>query len=291
ILRNEPLLTAVTKILNEGNKETGEFEYFVSSKKIFLNYEVTPFFISEEKVNGALIQLQDITELKRLEAIRRDFVANASHELKTPLTAIVGYTETLLERSEDPASRIKFLRKIREQAQRLDFLIADLLKLSEIEREQPLELKACSLPPIIQETIQEFKGQAQGKNIDLAFDAPENINVIMNEESIRSVFNNLVDNAIKYTPQNGKISIRVTAGKNQRVKIEVIDTGIGIDPKYHERIFQRFYRIDKARSWVLGGTGLGLAIVKHIIERHGSKILMTSEVGKGSNFWFELQKG
>lgn len=291
ILRSEPLLTAVRNILSEGKKETGEFEYYVRSKKIFLNYEVTPFLISEEKIKGALIQLQDITEMKRLEAIRRDFVANASHELKTPLTAIIGYTDTLLERaSDDPASRLKFLRKIREQAQRLDFLIADLLKLSEIEREQPLELKACSLNPIIRETILEFKEQAQGKNIDVTLDAPEAINVLMNEEGIRSVFNNLVDNAIKYTPQNGNISIRVTTDENRRVKIEVIDSGIGIDPKYHDRIFQRFYRIDKARSRALGGTGLGLAIVKHIIERHGSKINVQSELGKGSCFWFELQK-
>ncbi len=260
-------------------------------KKVFLNYEVTPFFISEEKNNGVLVQLQDITELKKLEAIRRDFVANASHELKTPLTAIIGYTETLLDRSsDDHVSRIKFLRKILEQAQRLDFLITDLLKLSEIEREQPLELKACLLTPIIQGTIPELYDLAQQKNIDLAIESPADIKALLNEESMRSVINNLVDNAIKYSAQNGKVLIQVSEIQNNRIKVEVIDNGIGIDPKYHERIFQRFYRVDKARSKALGGTGLGLAIVKHIIERHGSKINVKSELGRGSNFWFELEK-
>jgi two-component system phosphate regulon sensor histidine kinase PhoR len=291
ILRNETLLTAVTNILSDGTKESGEFEYDVSDKKIFLNYEITPFLISEEKLNGALIQLKDITELKKLEAIRRDFVANASHELKTPLTAIIGYTETLLEgTSIAPASRTMFLRKILEQAQRLDFLISDLLKLSEIEREQPPDLKSCNMVFIIRDVIKDFKEQAQQKNVELVVESPHDVKVLINEESMRSALNNLIDNAIKYTTENGKISVRVSESENNRVKVEVIDNGIGIDPKYHERIFQRFYRIDKARSRALGGTGLGLAIVRHIVERHGSKIHVNSELGKGSCFWFELEK-
>jgi len=291
IIRHEKLITSIDQVLKVGNKETGEFEYPIQNRSVFLNYIVIPFVISE-KMTGALIQLQDITELKRLEAIRRDFVANASHELKTPLTAIVGYTETLLEgASEVTQSRMKFIRRIREQSQRLTFLIDDLLKLSEIEREQPLELKPCLLNPLIHETIEEFKEFLQQKNIDFIVEFPENIRAEINEEGIRSVFNNLIDNAIKYTPENGKITIRAEKLNNNRVKIEVADTGIGIDPKYHDRIFQRFYRVDKARSRTLGGTGLGLAIVKHIIERHGSKIYLESELGKGSCFWFELEKG
>ncbi len=291
ILRHEQLITAIDNILKEGKKETGEFEYFIKDRNVCLSYIVIPFLISEEKMTGALVQLQDITELKKLEAIRRDFVANASHELKTPLAAIVGYTETLLEgASEVSHSRMKFIRRIREQSQRLTFLVDDLLKLSELEREQPLEFKTCSLNPLIQETIKEFKEQLQQKNIDITFESPKNIRAWINEEGIRSVFNNLIDNAIKYTPQNGEINIKVNELENNRVKIEVADTGIGIDPKYHDRIFQRFYRIDKARSRTLGGTGLGLSIVKHIIERHDSKIHVESELGKGSCFWFELQQ-
>lgn len=290
IIRHERLITSIDNVLKAGDKETGEFECPIQNRSVYLDYIVIPFVISE-KMTGALIQLQDITELKKLEAIRRDFVANASHELKTPLTAIVGYTETLLEgASEDTLSRMKFIRRIREQSQRLTFLIDDLLKLSELEREQPMELEPCLLNPLIQETIEEFRELLQQKNIDLIFESPENIRVKINEEGIRSVFNNLVDNAIKYTPENGKITIRAEESNNNRVKIEITDTGIGIDPRYHDRIFQRFYRVDKARSRTLGGTGLGLAIVKHIIERHGSKIHVESELGKGSCFWSELQK-
>ena len=126
------------------------------------------------------------------------------------------------------------------------------------------------------------------KNIKMSVVSPKNIKVKVDEEGIRTVFNNLIDNALKYTPKDGKITIKVNEIENSRVKIEVIDTGIGIHPKYHERIFQRFYRVDKARSRSLGGTGLGLAIVKHIIEHHGSKIFVESEVGKGTTFTIML---
>ncbi len=291
VIRYEPLTTALNRTSARGNKETGEFEFFIRDQKAFLYYIVTPFYISDEKANGALLQLYDITEIKRLEAIRRNFVTNASHELKTPLTSIVGYAETLLEgASERPSDRIKFIRRIREQAQRLEFLIADLLKLSEYEREQPLELKSCNLVPIVQDTVQGFKERSKQNQIEISVQSPSAIKVKINEEGIRSVLNNLIDNALKYTPQNGKITVQISEGENDSVKVEVIDNGIGIDPKYHERIFQRFYRIDKARFRALGGTGLGLAIVKHIIDRHGSKIHVQSELGKGSNFWFELEK-
>ncbi|MDZ7261221.1 MAG: ATP-binding protein [candidate division KSB1 bacterium] len=292
VLRAEPILTAIDRSLHQGNKETGEVVYYNGQNKIFLSYVITPFFIAEEKITGALIQLHDVTELRQLEAIRRDFVANASHELKTPLTAIVGYTETLLEgAAEEPASRVKFIRRIREQAQRLEFLVADLLKLSEIEHDVPLALKQVKLIPLAREIIADFKEQSDQKNIKILLESFEqNIIVKADEELLRTVFNNLIDNAIKYTPQSGTITIRFAEVPNHRVKIEVADTGVGIDPKYHERIFQRFYRVDKTRSRALGGTGLGLAIVKHIIERHGSKIYVESELGKGSCFWFELAR-
>ena len=291
ILQAEPLLTAIDKTLNEGNKESGEFVCSRDERKIFLSYVITPFFISEEKINGALIQLQDISELKTLEAIRRDFVANASHELKTPLTTIIGYAETLHEgAAENPGSRTKFIRKILEQSQRLEFLVQDLLMLSKMEREEPLQLKFCQLSPMIREIVDDFNEKSMQKNIKMNVTGPENLNLKMDEEGIRVVFNNLLDNAIKYTPNNGSISIRVSEKENDKVKIEIIDTGIGIETKYHDRIFQRFYRIDKARSRAMGGTGLGLAIVKHIVERHGSNIHIHSDLCKGSNFWFELEK-
>ncbi|MDZ7264962.1 MAG: ATP-binding protein [candidate division KSB1 bacterium] len=291
LIRDEQLLAAIDLSLQQGQKITGEIERFIQHQKTFVSYIVTPFLPTAPQAPGALIQFYDISTIKKLEAIRKDFVANASHELKTPLTAIVGYTETLLEGAAEKASeRIKFLRRIREQAQRLEFLISDLLKLSELEREQPIELKPVELVALIHEITDDFKAAANQKNISLTIEAPETLQALINEEGFRSVLNNLLDNAIKYTLENGKIIVRVTEGGTGNVKIEVIDNGIGIDPKYHERIFQRFYRIDKARSRSLGGSGLGLAIVKHIVERHGSKIYLDSDLGKGSTFWFELKK-
>ncbi len=291
IVRSEPLIHAIDEVLQKNKKKSGEFIYYTTSEKKYLRYVITSHELTGAKISGALIQLQDITELKRLEAIRRDFVANASHELKTPLTSIIGYVETLLHSAaEDPESRIKFIRKIREQSQRLEFLIADLLKLSELERELPVEFHSIKLFPILRETMNEHKEKAEQKAIDISLKSSKTVKVEADEESMRTVLNNLIDNAIKYTPQNGRIEIKAIESENHHVRIEVIDTGIGINPKYHERIFQRFYQIDKARSQSMGGTGLGLAIVKHIIEKHGSQIHIDSTPGKGSSFWFELNR-
>ena len=291
ILDAEPFLKAIETTLTTGNKESGEFIYARNDKKIFLSYVLNPFYVSEENAMGIIIQIHNITELKTLEAIRKDFVANASHELKTPLTAIIGYAETLIEgAAEEPFARTKFIRKIREQAQRLEFLVADLLHLSQVESDEPIELSALPLVPMIREILDEFDEKAVQKNISLALEAPEYVSVKMDEQGMRVVFNNLLDNAVKYTPEHGRITVRVQDPGNHRVKIEISDTGIGIDPKYHDRIFQRFYRVDKARSRSLGGTGLGLSIVRHIIEKHGSRIYVKSELGKGSCFCFELEK-
>lgn len=291
ILDSEALLKAIDRTLINGNKESGEFIFIRDEKKIFLSYAVNPFYISEGNMNGVLIQIHNITELKTLEAIRKDFVANASHELKTPLTSIIGYVETLIDgAAEDPTARIKFLRKISEQAQRLEFLVADLLHLSQVDSDEPFELSSLPIIPMIKEIVAEFAEKAQQKNIEVALHAPERLIVKMDREGMRVVFNNLLDNAVKYTPEGGKIAIEILDASNQRVKIQISDTGIGIDQKYHDRIFQRFYRVDKARSRSLGGTGLGLSIVKHIVEKHGSRISVVSEPGKGSCFCFELEK-
>lgn len=291
ILDSETFLKAIDKTLNTGSKESGEFICVRNEKKIFLSYALNPFYISEGNMNGALIQIHNITELKTLEAIRKDFVANASHELKTPLTSIIGYSETLIDgAAENPTARIKFLRKISEQAQRLEFLVADLLHLSQVESDEPFELSASPLIPMIKEIIADFEEKALQKNIEIALQAPEAIMVKMDAEGMRVVFNNLLDNAVKYTPEGGKVKVQIQDQPNKRVKIEVSDSGIGIDQKYHDRIFQRFYRVDKARSRSLGGTGLGLSIVKHIIEKHGSRIYVISELGKGCCFCFKLEK-
>lgn len=291
IIRNELLLEAIKGTLQDNDTNNGEFILYSESVKKFVRFMVTPYALKNGKQLGALIQLQDITELKRLEAIRKDFVANASHELKTPLTSIIGYADTLLEgASIDNISQKKFIRKIREQGQRLEFLISDLLMLSELEREHPLELEVASLNKLIEEIIEDFATRAAEKQITISFANQREVKAKVDAEAIRTVFNNLIDNAIKYTQKNGKIEIRLLEDTDNKVKVEVIDDGIGIDPKYHERIFQRFHRIDKARSRALGGTGLGLSIVKHIIERHGSQINIDSKLNQGSRFYFVLRR-
>ena len=292
IIRDNRFLETIDRTLELKSEERGQLDYFNGKDRIFLSFTVTPFTLIGNEKWGALAQLQDIGDMKRLEAIRRDFVANASHELKTPLTVIVGYTETIMENAKTmPATLMKFIRKIREQAQRIEFLVADLLQLSQLENDIPLELKVIDLIPMLQEIIGEFQEQAKQKSVNLVLDSKtEHIDVKANPELLRTVFNNLIDNAIKYTPHGGEVSVRADQSAKDCVRIEIVDNGIGIDPKYHERIFQRFYRIDKARARTLGGTGLGLSIVKHILERHGSQIKIESELGKGSRFWFELNQ-
>ncbi len=293
IVHFEPLLDSLDATLKQKNQNHGEFYYYDETGKNFLSYIVSPFIYSNEKYPGALIQIQNITELKRLEAIRRNFVASASHELKTPLTSIVGYTETLLEGAVDShEARVKFIRRIQDQTRRLEYLVKDLLKLSQLEQDIPLDMKPINLNPLLNNVIDEFKEKSDQKKIDIAIDAfDEKIMVQADDELIRTVFENLIDNALKYTPENGQIEIKLFPAEQKKdwLKIEVHDNGIGIEQKYHERIFQRFYRVDKARSRQLGGTGLGLSIVKHIVERHGSRIYVVSRPGQGSCFCFDLK--
>lgn len=291
VIRYPELANAVENALGRSEKTAGEFVLYDSAGKKYIRYLVTPFQFGEEEIGGALIQLHDITELKRLEAVRRDFVANASHELKTPLTSIIGYTETLQGGEAVPLHlRERFIRRIGEQARRLELLINDLLKLSELEREQPLELVPVRPASLLEELAEEFAEQAEKKKINLTMNCPGELRVKADPRALLTVLSNLIDNALKYTPDGGSVTVSVTETENGRVRVEVADTGIGILPKYHERIFQRFYRLDKARSREMGGTGLGLAIVKHVVEKHNSRIHLESEVGQGSRFWFELEK-
>lgn len=290
LVRCEELTKSINLSLERGIKTMGEIISIPATKKKHIKYFISPFLSDKQKTTGILIQLTDITEMKKLEAVRRDFVSNASHELKTPLTAIIGYADTLLEgAAEKPEARIKFLRKISEQGQRLEFLVSDLLKLAELEREKPLFLKSSSLVPLVRDVVEEFSKQIRDKKLELKIIGPDNIAVKIDEEGMRTVFNNLIDNAIKYTPEKGRIEIAITPQKDSTVLISVSDTGPGIDPKFRKRIFQRFCRIDDDRSRVMGGTGLGLAIVKHIIEKHGSKIFAENNQAGGSRFYFLLR--
>jgi two-component system phosphate regulon sensor histidine kinase PhoR len=242
------------------------------------------------KPSGAVVVLHDVTELRRLERVRQDFVANVSHEFKTPLTAIQGFAETLLAGAlDDPENNRRFLEIIRNHAIRLARLTNDLLKLARIEAgKMELEFSSVSLLELIEACTETTLLKANRKEITLEISVPPQLPAVRGDAALlRDVLQNLLDNAIQYTPARGHISVVAAAGPRE-VVVTVADTGIGIPLADSERIFERFYRVDAARSREAGGTGLGLSIAKHIIEAHGGKLWVESTVGQGSKFSFSL---
>ncbi|NSW82284.1 MAG: PAS domain-containing protein [Syntrophothermus sp.] len=241
-------------------------------------------------VEGAVVVFHDVTDARKFDQMRSEFVANVSHELRTPLTAIKGFVETLLDGAlEDKLICRRFLTIIEGENNRLTRLIDDLLTLSAIEsRERKLTLKPVCLVTSIIQVMNILGPQAREKRLHLELifnrDLPP---VKADEDLVGQVLINLIDNAIKYTSPGGKIVIRVKRGGDQ-VFTSITDTGTGIPQESLPRLFERFYRVDKARSRELGGTGLGLAIVKHIVESHGGEVFVESELGKGSTFGFSL---
>lgn len=248
---------------------------------------------SEEDVHWAVVAVfHDITEIRRLENVRKEFVANVSHELRTPLTSIKGFVETLRNGAiSDPENSLRFLDIIENHTDRLNRLIADLLDLSQIESGKiKMNLQSVNLAEVVNRVVSNFRGIANQKGQGIKVNMPPGLpHVLADEEKIETVLTNLLDNAVKYTPDHGEITVSAL-DKDDDIQIEVADTGMGIPPKDLPRIFERFYRVDRARSRELGGTGLGLSIVKHIIEAHGGTVSAESEVGKGSKFIFTLSK-
>lgn len=249
-----------------------------------LDVNATP--LPGEPCPGVVLVLHDITEIKRLEGLRQQFVANVSHELKTPLSSIKAYTETLMAGAlEDPENARKFLGRIDDQSDRLHELIIDLLALARIESGQAnIERTAVSLSHIVSACLAGSDARTSAGKITVHNEIADSPTVVFaDEESLTQILNNLIDNALKYTPTGGSITLRCKEVDDQAI-IEVIDTGPGIDPKHHERLFERFYRVDKARSRELGGTGLGLAIVKHLCNAMNGTVAVDSALGKGSTF-------
>ena len=239
---------------------------------------------------GVVVVFHDITRLKQLENVRKDFVANVSHELRTPLAVIKGYVETLLDEEPPTAETAKqFLGTIQRHTLRLEVLIDDLLSISALESQQALlDYTTVSIHVTAAAVVEELRSWAREKNITLALEIPADLPVVdADAQRLHQVFLNLIDNAIKYTPAGSRIQISATTDNNF-LKVCVADNGPGIAVEHLARIFERFYRVDKARSRELGGTGLGLAIVKHIIQAHGGKVWAESELEKGSRFYFTL---
>lgn len=250
----------------------------------------SPNSMPGEKPSGAVVVLHDVTELRRLERVRQDFVANVSHEFKTPLTAIQGFAETLLAGAlNDPNNNRRFLEIIRDHATRLARLTDDLLKLARIEAGKlELQFLPVNVSDLIEGCVETSLLKSTQKQINLDVDLPATLPPIRADASLlHEVLQNLVDNAIQYTPPGGNIQVRAFAHRREAV-VTVEDTGIGIPLAEQERIFERFYRVDVARSREAGGTGLGLSIARHIVEAHGGRIWVESEVGRGSKFSFSV---
>lgn len=243
-----------------------------------------------EPCPSVVVVLYDVTKLRRLEKVRREFVANVSHELKTPLASIKAYAETLrLGAIHDAQHNEQFVARIEEQADRLHQLIQDLLQLARVESgRQAFDIRDVSLGDVVERCVPVYLERAQAKRLTLeAVSSPVAVVVRADDIGLEAILDNLVGNAIQYTPEGGRVTIRCREEGNDAV-LEVEDTGVGIAPHDQERIFERFYRADKARSQELGGTGLGLAIVKHLAQAFGGGVSLTSDLGKGSVFRVRL---
>ena len=288
LIRHSDLLSIIQKALSGG--ETIHGEVVVGSIRT-QSFAVTSAPIrSEGTTTGAVMVLHDITEIRRLERVRRDFIANISHEFKTPLTAIQGFAETLLGGAlEDDQNRRRFLEIIREHALRLGRLTDDLLKLAQIEAGQmQREIQPVTIAGVIDPCLEVARIRAEQKGLSLEAEYDSNLPVLFGDaRSYQEILQNLLDNAVRYTSAGGQIRVKAVVEKSN-IAISVADTGIGIPKADQDRIFERFYRADAARSRESGGTGLGLSIVKHLVEAHGGRIRVESEVGRGSTFYVYL---
>ena len=245
-----------------------------------------------ERSAGTVVVFHDITRIKQLENVRKDFVANVSHELRTPLSIIKGYVETLLdEQPPDAATARQFLLTIEKHSQRLEALIGDLLSISELESQQArLTVSSVSLRKVVESALDELRQRAKEKSMTISVEIAEKLLAVRADaQRLHQVLINLLDNAIKYTPAGGRVTISAKDNGSE-VQVCVADNGPGIALEHLQRIFERFYRVDKARSREMGGTGLGLSIVKHIVQAHGGRVWAESELEKGSAFYFTLPR-
>jgi len=239
---------------------------------------------------GAILVFHDLTRIKQLERTRQEFVANVSHELRTPLSLIKGFVETLLEGAKnDPEQATRFLQTIEKHTDRLTFLIEDLLTISRLESGQIImNLHPVNLHEEAQRVIDDLRSRAEEKKIIMENGVPADLSARADADRLQQVFFNLVENAIKYGRNEGRVSIGGKSGADGQVELWVRDDGPGVPEESRERVFERFYRVDRARSRETGGTGLGLSIVKHIVQAHGGEVWLESNVGTGAVFHFTL---
>jgi two-component system phosphate regulon sensor histidine kinase PhoR len=298
VIRNAELEGAIKEVLQDGKNVGLELSIPPSGGKV-IEVNVVGILPSskwpgneDEGIRGAIAVFHDITRLKELEKVRQDFVANVSHELRTPLTTIKGYAETLLEGALKEEVAFQFVQVIKRHTDRLTKIVEDLLMLSKIEsKEFRLKREVISLQDLIDDVIDFVKGAAEKKNISISRNEILSSLVLEADRNyLEQVLTNLLDNAIKYTPEGGRITISAIEKESKEIQFSIEDNGIGIPREDIPRIFERFYRVDKGRSQELGGTGLGLSIVKHLVQAHGGRVWVESQLGKGSTFYFTLPK-
>lgn len=288
VIRNPELLRQVEQLLTTHIPFEGDLVLRHADERT-LQIRGTLLKDSEGRGFGAVFVLLDVTRLRRLENMRRDFAANVSHELRTPITSIKGFVETILDgATAEDADR--FLRIISRQADRLEAIIDDLLSLSKIEKEaeaSDITLKQGRLLDVVTGAAHECELKAEERQVAIEIECPQEAEGRVNSPLLQQAVRNLIENAVKYSDAGGTVRVIVESAEKE-ICISVVDHGCGIDPEHHDRLFERFYRVDRARSRKLGGTGLGLAIVKHIVLAHRGQVTVSSALGKGSTFTIHL---
>lgn len=285
----------IQECIEEQEPIRDEMIFYYPEERI-LDIHLSPIAQEDEEWSGVLIVIHDITAVRRLERMRSEFVANVSHELKTPIAAVKGFAETLLAGAlNDKETAVSFLQIILDESERLNRLIGDILELSKIESKRiPMNFSPVYLPEFLEKSLSVLRKEAEKKHIELSMQVDDDIYIEADEDRLRQIIINLLSNGIAYTQEGGKVRVRVEPlemnadGDYERLRLIVSDTGMGIPKKDLPRIFERFYRVDKARSRSSGGTGLGLSIVKHLVELHKGTIRVHSEVGIGTRFTIEL---
>jgi two-component system phosphate regulon sensor histidine kinase PhoR len=290
-LRVHELAALVERVEKDGQVFDYELKLPELSER-WLQVNAAAIFNSAGEREGTILVFHDLTRLKQLERAREEFVANVSHELRTPLSLIKGYIETLLDGARNnPEVAQRFLKIIERNTQRLDLLIQDLLTISALESGRTkLNLQPVELHSLVEKIFSDLKPPATNKNVELINQLP-NLTATADVNRLEQVLANLVDNAIKYGRAQGKVTVGGRKTDENKIEVFVQDDGPGIPPESLDRVFERFYRVDKARSREQGGTGLGLSIVKHIVQSHGGEAWAKSEPGKGATFFFTLPQG
>jgi two-component system phosphate regulon sensor histidine kinase PhoR len=292
VVRNTELHRLVKVCLEKGLAVEEDIRFHQQGERV-IHTQATPLSDDEDRRLGILIVLNDVTQLRRLERMRQDFAANVSHEVKTPLTAIKGFVETLqMDPDGDPEERRRFLGIIEKHVHRLTAIIEDLMKLSRLEQAKAggIELARHPVQDVLQDAISLCSRSAEGKRIELTLSCRSDLTVPMDAMLITQAVTNLIDNAINYSDSGSRVTVAAVEVDGQ-IRIDIQDAGIGIAKRHLPRLFERFYRVDQARSRTHGGTGLGLSIVKHIMQAHGGRVSVVSTPYQGSVFSLHFTEG